>query len=120
MKELVQFAFTAVHSPPVQSSPYSGNAPGGNLFGSATVLPVDGIANGIKSNVMDPPLPSKMYPICEQTAPASSLLLVQTVLHCVPFTHTSTRPSLSVDPPTSLRAPSVQLAVIYSQVNYSL
>ncbi len=39
IKELVQCALTAVHSPPVHSSLCSGNAPGGNEFGSATELP---------------------------------------------------------------------------------
>ncbi len=59
---------------------------------------------------------SKMYPICEQTAPLV-WLPVQTVLHCLPphtppLIYTSTRPSLSAYPPTSLRAPSELLAEV--------
>ncbi len=41
IKELVQFALTAPHSPPVQSNLCSGNAPGGNVLSTATELPVD-------------------------------------------------------------------------------
>ncbi len=44
---------------------------------------------------------------------------MQTVLHRMPPTHTSTRPSLSVDPPTSLRAPSLQLAEIQVKLLFS-
>ena len=61
-------------------------------------------------------IPSERNPSCEQTAPASRWLLLQTVPQR-PSIHTSTLPSLLVDPFNSLISPSAHTEVYCELIN---